>query len=40
MAPRHHRKHIRSQPVVRREAMAQVEVQLSQRLAKEGSSIG
>ncbi|GHH47581.1 MULTISPECIES: RelA/SpoT family protein [Gammaproteobacteria] len=29
-------KHIRSQPVVRREAMAQVEVQLSQRLAKEG----
>ena len=33
-------KHIRSQPVVRREAMAQVEVQLSQRLAKEGSSIG
>ncbi|WP_295914626.1 bifunctional (p)ppGpp synthetase/guanosine-3',5'-bis(diphosphate) 3'-pyrophosphohydrolase [uncultured Xanthomonas sp.] len=29
-------KHIRSQPVVRRESMAQVEVQLSQRLAKEG----
>ncbi|MGW8127631.1 MAG: RelA/SpoT family protein [Stenotrophomonas sp.] len=29
-------KHIRSQPVVRREAMAQVEVQLSQRLAREG----
>jgi guanosine-3',5'-bis(diphosphate) 3'-pyrophosphohydrolase len=29
-------KHIRSQPVLRREAMAQVEVQLSQRLAKEG----
>lgn len=29
-------KHIRSQPVVRREALAQVEVQLSQRLAKEG----
>jgi guanosine-3',5'-bis(diphosphate) 3'-pyrophosphohydrolase len=29
-------KHVRSQPVVRREAMAQVEVQLSQRLAKEG----
>ncbi len=29
-------KHIRSQPVVRREAMAQVEVQISQRLAKEG----
>lgn len=29
-------KHIRSQPVVRREAMTQVEVQLSQRLAKEG----
>ncbi|MBN6152585.1 bifunctional (p)ppGpp synthetase/guanosine-3',5'-bis(diphosphate) 3'-pyrophosphohydrolase [Xanthomonas sp. AmX2] len=29
-------KHIRSQPVVRRESMAQVEVQLSQRLAKDG----
>ncbi len=29
-------KHIRSQPVVRRESLAQVEVQLSQRLAKEG----
>jgi len=29
-------KHIRSQPVVRRESMAQVEVQLSQRLAREG----
>ncbi|MBN8800115.1 MAG: bifunctional (p)ppGpp synthetase/guanosine-3',5'-bis(diphosphate) 3'-pyrophosphohydrolase, partial [Stenotrophomonas acidaminiphila] len=29
-------KHIRSQPVVRRGAMAQVEVQLSQRLAREG----
>ncbi|MFC6841869.1 RelA/SpoT family protein [Xanthomonas theicola] len=29
-------KHIRSQPVVRRESMAQVEVRLSQRLAKEG----
>lgn len=29
-------KHIRSQPVVRREAMAQVEVMLSQRLAREG----
>ena len=29
-------KHIRSQPVVRREAMAQIEVHLSQRLSKEG----
>ncbi len=29
-------KHIRSQPVVRREAMVQIEVQLSQALAKEG----
>ncbi|MCR6686370.1 bifunctional (p)ppGpp synthetase/guanosine-3',5'-bis(diphosphate) 3'-pyrophosphohydrolase [Pseudoxanthomonas sp.] len=29
-------KHIRSQPVVRRESMAQVEVQLSQGLAREG----
>ncbi|KAF1691989.1 RelA/SpoT family protein [Pseudoxanthomonas koreensis] len=29
-------KHIRSQPVVRREAMAQVEVQLSQGLARDG----
>ncbi|CBA15317.1 RelA/SpoT family protein [Xanthomonas albilineans] len=29
-------KHIRSQPVVRRESMTLVEVQLSQRLAKEG----
>ncbi|KAF1711406.1 bifunctional GTP diphosphokinase/guanosine-3',5'-bis(diphosphate) 3'-diphosphatase [Pseudoxanthomonas kalamensis DSM 18571] len=29
-------KHIRSRPVVRREAMAQIEVQLSQSLAKEG----
>jgi len=29
-------KHILSQPVVRRESMAQVEVQLSQRLAREG----
>ncbi|WAC61861.1 bifunctional (p)ppGpp synthetase/guanosine-3',5'-bis(diphosphate) 3'-pyrophosphohydrolase [Pseudoxanthomonas sp. SL93] len=29
-------KHIRSQPVVRRESMAQIEAHLSQRLAKEG----
>src|SRR5690606_40289771 len=29
-------KHIRSQPVVRRESMAQVEVKLSQGLAREG----
>lgn len=36
MAPCDPGKHIRSQPVVRREALAQVEVQLSQRLAKEG----